>query len=464
MPRTGEDLVTSSKINHLLEDLLAFSRLNRHSKNFAGDRSGMAGVSKDCFLQEQDDDDDMADMLVMGGGGAPEDVIKPEPGQDLVTDSPAALNDSSTILHGNAPTTAKAEPQAATTGDAAMATDDAGPSAAASTSAPAAEQQAKPAAPAADSLPDSANDFSFDNAAHNKAIIIKDVANRQPLGEPWASDMATGKPIKSIVFSQWTTMLDRIEDAIVDSGIGYDRLDGSMKLDERVRAMDRLKTDPACEVLLVSLRAGGVGLNLTSASRVYVMDPYWNPAVENQAVDRVHRLGQTRPVVTIKYISASLSLPFSPPGCVRERRTDLLLCSGSPPAPVHDSMEEKMLDVQARKTKVAGLTLAQNISRKELHEQRMEDLKVRPCARARPLARSKADPFLAPPDPLLVIAAGPPPPPTPFPRSTPLARPSMARRRGLDVAHRFRASPSRQSRPYTNLPSPPPLLTPKSPS
>jgi hypothetical protein len=51
--------------------------------------------------------------------------------------------------------------------------------------------------------------------------------------------------------------------------------------------MDTLKADPACEILLVSLKAGGVGLNLTSASRVYLMDPYWNPAVEHQAVDRV---------------------------------------------------------------------------------------------------------------------------------------------------------------------------------
>ena len=88
------------------------------------------------------------------------------------------------------------------------------------------------------------------------------------------------------------------------AGIQYDRLDGTMKRDERTRAMDSLKNNPACEVLLVSLKAGGVGLNLTAAQRVYLMDPYWyvtflvtlalsfnwkcrNPAVENQAVDRI---------------------------------------------------------------------------------------------------------------------------------------------------------------------------------
>jgi SWI/SNF-related matrix-associated actin-dependent regulator of chromatin subfamily A3 len=68
----------------------------------------------------------------------------------------------------------------------------------------------------------------------------------------------------------------RIEDALEDAGIGYDRLDGTMKREDRTRAMDALKYDPKCEVLLVSLRAGGVGLNLTAARRVYLMDPYWS--------------------------------------------------------------------------------------------------------------------------------------------------------------------------------------------
>lgn len=70
-------------------------------------------------------------------------------------------------------------------------------------------------------------------------------------------------------------MLDKIEDALEVNGIKYDRLDGTMKRDERIRAMDALKQDPACEVLLVSLKAGGVGLNLTAAQRVYLVDPYW---------------------------------------------------------------------------------------------------------------------------------------------------------------------------------------------
>ena len=67
----------------------------------------------------------------------------------------------------------------------------------------------------------------------------------------------------------------RIEDALEVARIRYDRLDGTMKRDERTRAMEALKHDPGCEVLLVSLKAGGVGLNLTAAQRVYLMDPYW---------------------------------------------------------------------------------------------------------------------------------------------------------------------------------------------
>lgn len=73
----------------------------------------------------------------------------------------------------------------------------------------------------------------------------------------------------------WLMTVIRVEDALESNNIRYERLDGTMKRDDRIKAMDALKYDPGCEVLLVSLRAGGVGLNLTAASRVYLMDPYW---------------------------------------------------------------------------------------------------------------------------------------------------------------------------------------------
>jgi len=149
---------------------------------------------------------------------------------------------------------------------------------------------------------------------------------------------------KTIVFSQWTSMLDKIEDALTASSIRYDRLDGTMKREDRSRAIDALKIDPACEVLLVSLRAGGVGLNLTAAQRVYLMDPYWNPAVENQAVDRIHRLGQTKPVVTVKLI-------------------------------IEGSIEDKLLRVQRKKMDLANLTLGQKfLTKEQLMQSRLEDL------------------------------------------------------------------------------------------
>lgn len=149
--------------------------------------------------------------------------------------------------------------------------------------------------------------------------------------------------VKTVVFSQWTTMLDKIEDALEVAGIRYDRLDGTMKRDDRTKAMDALKTDPGCEVLLVSLKAGGVGLNLTAAQRVYLMDPYWNPAVENQAVDRIHRLGQTRPVTTVKLI-------------------------------IENSIEARLLEVQKKKTALANMTLGQNFSKSDLLARRLEEL------------------------------------------------------------------------------------------
>lgn len=149
--------------------------------------------------------------------------------------------------------------------------------------------------------------------------------------------------VKTVVFSQWTSMLDKIEDALEAANIKYDRLDGTMKRDERTRAMEALKHDPACEVLLVSLKAGGVGLNLTAAQRVYLMDPYWNPAVENQAVDRIHRLGQTRPVTTVKLI-------------------------------IEKSIEDRLLAVQRKKTELANMTLSQNYTKAEILQRRMEEL------------------------------------------------------------------------------------------
>lgn len=103
---------------------------------------------------------------------------------------------------------------------------------------------------------------------------------------------------KHIVFSQFTGMLDLVEAALLDEGLSYCRLDGKTPAKKR-GAMLRAFSDGGPEsprVFLVSLKAGGVGLNLTAANHAHICDPWWNPAVEEQAADRVHRLGQTRTV------------------------------------------------------------------------------------------------------------------------------------------------------------------------
>ncbi|PWN21483.1 hypothetical protein BCV69DRAFT_269201 [Microstroma glucosiphilum] len=115
-------------------------------------------------------------------------------------------------------------------------------------------------------------------------------------------DPTVYEPVKSIVFSQWTTMLDRIGKALHRAGISYVRLDGTMRRQERAVALEDFKSKKNVEVFLISLRAGGFGLNLVSACRAYIVEPAWNPALESQASDRIVRLGQTKPTIITKLI------------------------------------------------------------------------------------------------------------------------------------------------------------------
>ncbi|KAI5856704.1 SNF2 family N-terminal domain-containing protein [Durotheca rogersii] len=105
---------------------------------------------------------------------------------------------------------------------------------------------------------------------------------------------------KFIVFSQFTSMLDLVEPFLRKEGIRYTRYDGSMRNDAREAALESLRKDARTRVLLCSLRCGALGLNLTAASRVIILEPFWNPFVEEQAIDRVHRLTQTVDVIVYK--------------------------------------------------------------------------------------------------------------------------------------------------------------------
>lgn len=156
-------------------------------------------------------------------------------------------------------------------------------------------------------------------------------------------------PYKSVVFSGWTSHLDLIEIALDKIGITHTRLDGTMQRSARKKAMDSFREDPAVQVILVSISAGGLGLNLTTANSVYVMEPQFNPAAEAQAIDRVHRLGQKREVQCVRLV-------------------------------MNDSFEEKMLELQDKKNKLANLSMDRDggreaLSKAEAAKQRLMDIR-----------------------------------------------------------------------------------------
>jgi SNF2 family DNA or RNA helicase len=106
---------------------------------------------------------------------------------------------------------------------------------------------------------------------------------------------------KALVFSQFTRLLALVRTGVEARGIGYAYLDGRTR--DRPARIERFQHDPTCQLFLVSLKAGGTGLNLTAADYVYLLDPWWNPAVEAQAIDRAHRIGQPRPVFAYRLVA-----------------------------------------------------------------------------------------------------------------------------------------------------------------
>ncbi len=128
---------------------------------------------------------------------------------------------------------------------------------------------------------------------------------------------------KALVFSQFLGMLALIRKELDELDIPYAYFDGSTSSSEREKAIQRFQNDENCRVFLISLKAGGIGLNLTAADYVYIVDPWWNPAVEQQAIDRTHRIGQTKKIFAYR-----------------------LICK--------DTIEEKMLLLQERKQALAS--------------------------------------------------------------------------------------------------------------
>jgi SNF2 family DNA or RNA helicase len=106
---------------------------------------------------------------------------------------------------------------------------------------------------------------------------------------------------KALIFSQFTSMLGILRKNLDREGVAYAYLDGSTR--DREEIVARFQTDADCRLFLISLKAGGLGLNLTAAQYVFLLDPWWNPAVEAQAVDRAHRIGQTNQVFAYRLIA-----------------------------------------------------------------------------------------------------------------------------------------------------------------
>ena len=106
---------------------------------------------------------------------------------------------------------------------------------------------------------------------------------------------------KALVFSQWTSLLDLVEPHLTRAGIAFCRLDGSTR--DRQSVVELFQSEGGPPAMLISLKAGGTGLNLTAADHVFLMDPWWNPAVEDQAADRAHRIGQDKPVMVYRLVA-----------------------------------------------------------------------------------------------------------------------------------------------------------------
>jgi non-specific serine/threonine protein kinase len=107
---------------------------------------------------------------------------------------------------------------------------------------------------------------------------------------------------KALVFSQFLGMLALIREKLESLDIKYEYFDGSTSAPDREKAIQSFQNDDEVRVFLISLKAGGVGLNLTAADYVYIVDPWWNPAVEQQAIDRTHRIGQTKNIFAYRMI------------------------------------------------------------------------------------------------------------------------------------------------------------------
>jgi SNF2 family DNA or RNA helicase len=146
---------------------------------------------------------------------------------------------------------------------------------------------------------------------------------------------------KILVFSQFVKMLQIIKTRLDEEHISYEYLDGQTK--DRQTRVNNFQENKEVRVFLISLKAGGTGLNLTEADYVYIVDPWWNPAVENQAIDRCYRIGQNKKVMAYR-----------------------MICN--------DTIEEKIVSLQSKKKKVAASIISVDEEKKSFDLDEVKNL------------------------------------------------------------------------------------------
>ncbi|KAH0430151.1 hypothetical protein CcaCcLH18_05855 [Colletotrichum camelliae] len=162
---------------------------------------------------------------------------------------------------------------------------------------------------------------SFETGSRAPAVVSSKV-------KALVADIKSLAPgVKSIVFSSWRLTLDVVQKALQQAGIRSLRFDGKVPQKERQSVVETFRSDPTVSVMLLTLSCGAVGLTLTEASRAYLMEPHWNPNIEEQALARVHRIGQTQEVTTVRMY-------------------------------MRDSFEKQVMEVQDTKKQLAGVLLS----------------------------------------------------------------------------------------------------------
>ncbi|KAF4394077.1 hypothetical protein G4B88_026046 [Cannabis sativa] len=184
---------------------------------------------------------------------------------------------------------------------------------------------------------------SIDTCAAEPPKVIADIQSSDAADKGCSTAIKVAGE-KAIVFSQWTRMLDLLEACLKDSSIKYRRLDGTMSVTARDKAVKDFNTMPEVTVMIMSLKAASLGLNMVAACHVLLLDLWWNPTTEDQAIDRAHRIGQTRPVTVLRLT-------------------------------VRDTVEDRILDLQQKKREMVASAFGEDENGGRQSRLTVEDLK-----------------------------------------------------------------------------------------